>query len=427
MKYIVVLGDGMSDYPIPELGNKTPLQAARKPGMDFIADHGVVGLARTIPDGVSAASDTANMSVLGFNPAAYYTGRSPIEAVSMGISLKDEDIAYRCNLVTLSGEEAYEDKIMLDYSSDEITSAEAAELIKTVNGRFLGELSEIPGNEKAKNIKFYPGISYRHCMVWRGAGAGAGCTPPHDILTRGIGKYLPVDADGSGDARILNLLMRESYECLATHEVNLDRIKRGINPANSLWLWGQGKRLSLPSFSRKYGITGAVVAAVDLIKGIGISAGLRSIDVDGATGTLNTNYRGKADAALAALKDGCDFVYVHVEAPDECGHRYEIDNKVKSIEYIDEHIVSVMLDELERRGEDFSILVLPDHPTPLSTRTHADDPVPFALYTSSERRKKTTGYKYDESDAARSGVYIDQGHTLMDKFLGNEFGGITQC
>ncbi|MCL2059022.1 MAG: cofactor-independent phosphoglycerate mutase [Oscillospiraceae bacterium] len=442
MKYIVVLGDGMSDYAVPELGGRTPLQAAKKPCMDFIARHGVMGLVRTVPESVQPASDTANLSVMGFDPEVYYTGRSPIEAVSMGVEVGDDDIAYRCNLVTLSDAERYEDKLMLDYSSDEIPSDEAATLIGAVNEQLLpsqparlisGDIIDLgsaqdaqvaqggsPCGNLSESAHFYPGISYRHCMIWNGRGAGPVCVPPHDILTRRIGEYLPADADGSGDAHILNKLMKESYAFLSEHEVNKDRVRRGLLPANSLWLWGQGGRLTLSSFYDKYKVSGAVISAVDLVKGIGISAGLRSIDVDGATGTLNTNYRGKAEAALAALEGGgCDFVYVHIEAPDECGHRNEIDNKVKSIEYIDEHVVSVLLERLRQIGDEFSILVLPDHPTPLSLRTHARDPVPFALYTSSAHKDAPSAAGYDEVQAARTGLLIDPGHTLMDHFIAN--------
>ena len=428
MKYIIVLGDGMSDYPIPELGGKTPLQAARKPGMDFIAQNGILGLVHTIPDNVSTGSDTANLSVLGFNPEIYYTGRAPIEAVSMGLTLGDGDIAYRCNLVNLSGAPKYEDKVMVDYSSDEIPSAEAAELIEAVNGWLPERLTGI--------IKFHPGISYRHCMVWLGGGENPLCTPPHDILTRRIGGYLPADTDGSGDARILNELMRESFDFLSVQEVNRSREKRGLLQANSLWLWGQGRRLSLPSFSDKYGISGAVISAVDLIKGIGLSAGLRSIDVKGATGTLNTNYRGKAEAALAALDGGCDLVYVHVEAPDECGHRHETENKVKSIEYIDENVVLTILDHYKQKGGDFTILVIPDHATPLSLRTHTRDPVPFAVYSNASPegggwdklvaglQAGARGAAYDEMEAAKTGVVVNPGYTLMDYFLQGSVTGI---
>ena len=448
MKYIIILGDGMADYPVPELGNKTPLQAAGKPGMDYIARNGKLGLVKTIPGTVSTGSDTANMSVLGFDPEVYYTGRAPIEAVSMGLALEDGDIAYRCNLVNLSGEGAYGDLVMADYSSDEISSEEASILICDVNRRLYGDYGDI--------IRFYPGISYRHCMVWRGRGIGVSCTPPHDILTRRVGGYLPYDAGGSdtysngagdgdacnngagggnagnrvgvgnvgnrsangcGDAAVLRKLMSDSFAYLSAHEVNLSRVRRGLLPANSLWLWGQGGRLALSPFKSKYGLSGAVISAVDLIKGIGIAAGLRSIDVEGATGTLNTNYLGKAEAALAALDEGFDFVFVHVEAPDECGHRREIENKVKSIEYIDEKIVSYLLERLGARNEDFSVLLLPDHATPLSLRTHTRDPVPFAIYRSDSHTESASVAGYDEAEAAKTGLYVDPGHTLMDLFI----------
>ncbi|MDR3121824.1 MAG: 2,3-bisphosphoglycerate-independent phosphoglycerate mutase, partial [Clostridiales bacterium] len=358
MKYIVILGDGMADRPVPELGDRTPLQAAKKPNMDFFAKHGELGLVKTVPDGISPGSDTANLSVLGFDPKRLYTGRSPIEAVSMGVSLGDDDVAYRCNLVSLSDAERYEDKVMVDYSSDEISSAEAAELICAVNERLLSaDLARRLARAGAgARLRFHPGISYRHCMVWNGGGLETKCTPPHDILERRVGDHLPKNggdvksgagdgADGGAmnDADILNLLMKDSYEYLSEHEVNRERVRRGLLPANSIWLWGQGKRLALPSFCGKYGLSGAVISAVDLIKGIGISAGLRSIEVEGATGVLHTNYEGKATAALDALKSGCDFVYIHIEAPDECGHRYEIENKVTSIEYIDARLIAPLL------------------------------------------------------------------------------------
>jgi len=424
MKFIVVLCDGMSDYPVRELGGKTPMQAAHKPGMDFIARHGVLGLVQTVPGGVPPGSDTANMSALGFDPEVYYTGRAPIEAVSMGVTIGDDEIAYRCNLVSLSDDARYEQKVMLDYSSDEIPSADAAVLIGDVNERLLGGLSD--------RLRFYPGISYRHCMIWRGGGKRPVCVPPHDILTRRIGEYLPTDnvgisGDGGdavgdsytadGEAGVLVKLMQDSYDFLSKHPINAARVKSGKLPANSLWLWGQGKRLTLSSFYDKYGRTGAVISAVDLIKGIGMSAGMRVIDVEGATGTLHTNYRGKAEAALSALEDGCEFVYIHVEAPDECGHRNEIENKVKSIEYIDKDIVCVLLERLKRRGEDFSVMVLPDHATPLSLRTHTKDPVPYAIYSSAAHREGGRATSFDEAQAALTGIVIDPGHTLMDIFL----------
>lgn len=400
MKYIVILGDGMSDYRVAQLGNRTPLQCANKPTIDFLAAYGEIGMVKTVPEGISPGSDVANLSVMGYNPKKYYTGRSPLEAVSMGIELSDTDHAFRCNLVTLTIDADYESAIMLDYSSDEISTAEAAELMIDLNRHLSSE-----------EIIFYPGISYRHCMVWSNATGCREMTPPHDILEKSITPYLP-----TGDKSDMLLSMQKrSYEILLNHPVNLDRMARGLRPANSIWLWGEGVKLSIPKFTEKYGITGSVVSAVDLIKGIGLSAGLDSIDVKGATGNIHTNFRGKAEAALKELQNGKDFVYVHVEAPDECGHRFEIENKVKSIEYLDSQVVAPILEGLSEY-EDYSILVLPDHPTPLSLRTHTSEPVPYIIYRKS--CKKPSGVAgYDEFQALRTGIYIEEGYTLMDRFL----------
>jgi 2,3-bisphosphoglycerate-independent phosphoglycerate mutase len=400
----------MADYPVPELGGKTPLQAAVKPNMDFIAKNGVIGLVKTVPDGIYPASDTANLSVMGYDPERFYTGRSPIEAVSMGVELGGEDVAFRCNLVNLSDDADYADKTMVDHSSDEISSAEAAELIAAANEHVSSACA------KDGYIRFHPGVSYRHCMVLKNRGLGVCATPPHDILEKRVGEYLPQGGADPGASELLNRLMRESYEYLSRHRVNAEREKRGLRPANSLWLWGQGKRLALPPYEEKYGIRGAVIAAVDLLKGIGISAGLRSISVEGATGALDTNYEGKAMAAVNALKEGLDFAYVHVEAPDECGHRHEIENKVKAIEYIDSRLISVIMGELAGFC-DYSVMVLPDHPTPLSLRTHTNDAVPFAVCASSGLRENPGCSGYDEAEAAKSGVYVRTGHTLMGMFL----------
>lgn len=414
MKYVVILGDGMADFGIPELGGKTPLQAANKPSMDFLAQHGELGMVKTVPDGIPPGSDSANLSVFGYNPQVFYTGRSPLEAVSMGINLAPDDVAFRCNLVTLSGEDKYEEKIMLDYSSDEISTEESAQLINAVNDS-LGSSTHV----------FYPGISYRHCMVWKHGPNEFDLTPPHDILERRIGDYMPT---GSEYAGIIASYMKASVDILKDHPVNLARIARGLNPATSIWIWGNGKRPSIPLFKDKYGLDGSVISAVDLIKGIGLCAGMKSIDVEGVTGNIHTNFKGKADAAIKELENGSDFVYVHIEAPDECGHRYEIDNKVRSIELIDEFIVGPILAALEKYDE-YKILLLPDHPTPLSLRTHTSDPVPYALYHgcpgrdsgdgSSEvcgrRRFSATVIKYDEVYAKSTGNYIDDGYTLMDK------------
>lgn len=400
MKYIVILGDGMADYPVPQLDNRTPLQCAQKPNIDFLARHGEVGMVKTIPEGIPPGSDAANLSVMGYNPRKYYTGRSPLEAVSMGIELSETDVAFRCNLVTLSDEENYSDKVMLDYSSDEISSEEASVLIREVNRHF-----------KSAGIAFYPGISYRHCMVWKDGPVGLNLTPPHDILERKITKYLPEGISG----KILLDMMTESHKFLKEHPVNQSRVRNGLKPANSIWLWGEGKKPAVPKFYEKYGINGSVISAVDLIKGIGICAGLKSVDVAGATGNIHTNFSGKAKAALQELEAGAEFVYVHVEAPDECGHRYEIDNKVKSIELIDDQVVGTLLKGLEK-FENYRIMVLPDHPTPLSLRTHTPEPVPYIIYEKNIKKDpKIEGY--DEFQAKTSGISIQEGYTLMDRFI----------
>lgn len=400
MKYIVILGDGMADYPVPQLNNLTPLQYAKKPNMDLMAKNGETGMVRTIPEGIPPGSDAANLSVMGYNPKQYYTGRSPLEAVSMGVNLSETDIAFRCNLVTLSDEENYRDKTMIDYSSDEISTEESRELIEEINRHF-----------KSDRFIYYPGISYRHCLVWKDGPEKFSLTPPHDILEKRITDYLPKDENG----KLLLDMMVESSRFLKDHPVNKARIAKGLKPANSIWLWGNGKKPAIPKFHDKYGIKGSVISAVDLIKGIGICAGMRSIDIKGATGNIHTNFIGKAEAALKELEAGQDFVYVHVEAPDECGHRYEIENKVKSIELIDEQVIGVMLKGLEKY-DDYRILVLPDHPTPLALRTHTSEPIPFALYQKS-RRISSTAKGYDEQQAKETGLYIDEGYKLMDYFI----------
>jgi 2,3-bisphosphoglycerate-independent phosphoglycerate mutase len=400
MKYVVILGDGMADYPIPQLGDKTPLQCANKPNIDFLAKYGELGMVKTIPNGIPPGSDAANLSVMGFNPKEYYTGRSPLEAVSMGIELAECDVAFRCNLVTLSDEREYANKTMIDYSSDEISSEEAKELIVEVNRRF-----------RTDDICFYSGISYRHCMVWKNGPLCLGLIPPHDILEKNIASYLPQGEYG----KMMLRMMQESFEFLKDHPVNKTRIEMGLRPANSIWLWGEGRKPSIPGFSEKYGIKGSVISAVDLVKGIGICAGLKPVDVEGATGNINTNFAGKAKAALKELDSGADFVYVHVEAPDECGHRYEVENKVRAIELIDRHIVEPIMQGL-KKYDDYRILILPDHPTPLSLRTHTGEPVPFLIYR--KNREKISGAQgYDELQAENTGLFVEEGHTLMDYFI----------
>lgn len=400
MKYVVILGDGMADRPVPELSDKTPLEAAYKPCIDLLCALGENGMVKTVPDGMSPGSDTANLSVMGYDPKKYYTGRSPLEAVSMGIELKSTDMTYRCNLVTLSDAERYEDKVMVDYSSDEISTQEATILVEFLNEKLCGG-----------ELKLYPGISYRHCLVLDKGNEGLVATPPHDILEKRIGDYA---FDGENSGRFWEM-MKASYDLLKDHPVNLDRVKRGLRPANSMWLWGEGRKPMLDNFKLLYGLNGAVISAVDLIKGIGKCAGLKSIDVEGATGNIHTNFEGKAQACLDELKNGADYVYIHIEAPDECGHRYEIYNKVKSIEMIDEKVVKPIFEELTRRGEDFGIMVLPDHPTPLSIRTHSSDPVPYLMYYSNKR--KTGAPSYTERYLEKSINFISEGHTILRRFI----------
>lgn len=400
MKYLVILCDGMSDRPLAELSNKTPMEAAFKPNMDFLAQNGEVGMAKTVPDGMPPGSDTANLSVMGFNPEIYYSGRSPLEAVSMGIELSDTDVTFRCNLVTLSEEENIEDTTMEDYSSGEITTAESAELIAALDKAFHSD-----------KISLYAGISYRHCLVFKDAETGADLTPPHDISKRKVKDYLPKGEHGE----LLLDMMKRSREILKNHPVNLDRIKRGLNPASSCWFWGEGTKPRLDSFMKLYGVKGAVISAVDLIKGIGVCAGLDNIEVEGATGNIDSNFLGKGTAAVKALmEDGYDFVYVHMEAPDECGHRGEAENKVKAIELIDENVVGVILEGL--KDENVSILIMPDHPTPVELMTHTPDPVPYILYRS-EKNSENSAEAYTEALAEKTGVYQPYGYTLMKKLL----------
>ena len=395
----------MADEPVDELGGKTPLEAAYKPVMDGMVAHGELGLVKTVPDSIPPGSDAANLSVMGYNTLEYYTGRSPLEAVSMGVQLADTDVAFRCNLVTLSDHEPYPSKTMIDYSSDEISSEEAAELIKTVQ-QHLG----------TGQFRFYPGRSYRHLLVWRNGHTGNTTTPPHDILERAITPYLPK----GNNSRALLEMMEQSVSLLRDHPVNIRRREAGLRPATSIWLWGEGKRPSLPCFEEKYNLRGSVISAVDLVLGIGICAGLEPVEVRGATGNIHTNFDGKARAAIhQLLSKGKDFVYLHIEAPDECGHRYEVDNKVKSIEIIDRKIVAPIKQALDASGEEYSIMILPDHPTPLRLRTHTSNPVPYMIYRNAACKDVTcnvfTGYT--EKTGASTGIFIEEGFRLMDRFI----------
>lgn len=404
MKYLVMLGDGMADYPVDELGNLTPLQKANKPNMDRMAKYSEIGLVKTVPDHLNPpGSDIANMSVLGYNPDIYYTGRSPLEAVSMGIDLAEDDIAIRCNLVTLSDEDNYEDTTMVDYSSDEITTAESRELIK-----FLDE------KLSTNTIKFYPGISYRHCVVLKHQkNEDMKFTPPHDISGRKISEYTPKGEVGL----CLFELMKKSRELLKDHPINLKRIEKGLHPATSIWLWGQGRKPAFDSFEKMHSIKGAVISAVDLVKGLGLCAKMCVPDVEGATGNIHTNFEGKANAAIDFYKKGGEFVYLHVEAPDECGHRKEIFNKVKSIEYLDLKILAPIIEYFDKSGDDYKILVMPDHPTPLSIMTHTHEPVPFMIFDSRNVNEKSEEASYDEKYASSTNIFFDKGYQLIDHFL----------
>jgi len=409
MKYLILLCDGMADLPVPELGNLTPMEVADKKTMDMLARQAFTGIVQTVPPGISPGSDTANMAVMGYEPVKYYTGRSPIEAISMGIDMKESDVAFRVNLVTLSDNETdddnYSEKTMIDYSSDEITTEEAAILIESVNKHF-----------KSENINFYPGKSYRHCMIWDNGPLLGTLTPPHDILTQKISEYLPK----SKEFEPVLEMMKESYKFLKNHPINLKRIKNNLRPANSIWIWGQGKKPSLPAVSDIYGLKGSVVAAVDLIFGLAICSGLKPVEVEGATGNIHTNFHGKAMAAINEFEEGQDYVYLHIEAPDECGHRNEVSNKVLSIELIDKKVLTPIYEyfceKKKRTGEDFRILILPDHPTPLTLRTHTSDPVPFVLYSSDNKMFKPSEM-YTEKICAEKGAYFESGSSLFEFFI----------
>lgn len=401
MKYLVMLCDGMADEPNEALGNSTPMEKANKPCMDSLAAKAEVGIVKTVAEGLKPGSDVANLSVLGYEPAVYYSGRSPLEAASIGIDLKDTDVTLRCNLVTLSDEEDYEKKTILDYCADDISSEEAKILIEYIQEKL--------GNDK---FRFYPGVSYRHCLVWSNGNPHPGVlTPPHDITGKVITDYIP-----KGEAvDELYDLMKKSYDLLKDHPVNKARIARGKRPANSIWLWGEGTKPLLDNFSEKFGKKGSMISAVDLLKGIAICAGMNSVDVEGATGYLDTNFDGKCKAAIEEFKKGADLVYIHVEAPDECGHRGEIENKVKAIEMIDEHILAPVVEFL-RDYDDFAVLVCPDHPTPLSIRTHTSTPVPYLIYDS--KNEIDSGVKvFCEKEARETGNYIEKGFTMMNYFL----------
>ena len=402
MKYLIVVPDGAADEPIEALGGKTPLQTANMPHIDALAKLGEVGMVSTVPEGIAPGSDAANLSVMGYDPKTYLTGRSPLEAASIGIDMNETDVAFRTNIVTLDGDGAYEDLIVKDHSSGDITTAEADQLIQAVNEAFA--------NDK---IQFYTGVSYRHCMIVHEGSTDYELTPPHDILTRKAGGYLP---KGEG-SEFITEMMKKSYEILKDHPVNKARVEKGLNPANSLWIWGQGKKPQLSSFYDKYKINGATISAVDLIKGIGVCAGLETIDVEGATGTIHTNFDGKAEAAIEAFKRGVDFLYVHMEAPDECSHQGDMPGKIKSLELIDEKVVGPVIEYLKSTGEDFRFLIVPDHQTPLSIRTHKGRPVPYVFFDSAKVKEEDESRAFNEVSGASSGIFFANGFELTDHFF----------
>lgn len=400
MKYLVVLCDGMADYPVEALGGKTPLEAANTPNMDKFAKDGYVGLVKTVSDDMKPGSDVANLSVLGYDPHKYYTGRSPLEAGSIGIDMKNTDVSLRCNLVTLTDEAAYEDKTIVDYCAGDISTEDAKVLVD-----YLAQ------NLDNEEFKLYSGVSYRHCLIWNNGTLEVGTlTPPHDITGKPIKEYIPAHPN----AAKLYELMKKSYDLLKDHPLNKERVAKGLRPANSMWLWGEGVKAQLDPFKEKYGLKASMISAVDLLKGIGKFSDMNVVNVEGATGYIDTNFAGKAKAAIAEFKNGQDFVYIHVEAPDECGHRNETENKKKSIEIIDEVILGPVTDELRKMG-DFKVLVTPDHATPLSLMTHTNDPIPFIIYDST---KKIDGPStFNENTAKETGNFIEIGYTIMNKFI----------
>lgn len=398
MKYVIVLGDGMADEPIAELGDKTPLAYANTPAMDRLSKLSEIGLVHTIPDGMKPGSDTANLSVLGYDPQIYYSGRSPLEALSIGVPMLDTDIALRCNIVTISEEEAvFEEKTIIDHSSSEISTEDCAVLLEAVRKELENDI-----------YKFYVGTSYRHCLIWD-KGEVVELTPPHDVLGQVIGQYLPED-------EALRMMMKRSYDILVNHPLNIERKKQGLNPANCCWFWGAGTKPLLTSFEEKTGKKGMMISAVDLLKGIAVGAGMGVAHVEGANGGLHTNYAGKTEAAVKALtKDGYDFAYIHVEAPDEMGHQGSVERKVQAIEYLDQKVIAPLTEALDTADVDYRLLVLPDHPTPICVRTHTSGSVPYMLYDSTVTQTHT--WSYNEAEALTSGNYIAKGHTIIDKLF----------
>ena len=398
MKYLIILGDGMADKDIPELGGKTPLEYADTPTMDKYSKMSEIGMVHTIPDGMAPGSDTANLSVLGYNPRDYYTGRSPLEALSIGVDMKTTDVALRCNIVTVSTDDLpYEEKTIIDHSSSEISTEDAAVLLEAVRKELENDI-----------YKFYVGTSYRHLTIWDN-GEVVDLTPPHDVLGQKIGRYLPKD-------EVLREMQKKSYDILANHPINVERMKKGLNPANSIWFWGAGTRPCVTSFEEKNHKKGAMISAVDLLKGIAVGANMKVIEVEGANGGLDTNYEGKAEAAVGVLlKDNYDMAYIHVEAPDEMGHQGSVERKVKAIENLDKRVIKVVTEAMDKAGEDYRLLVMPDHPTPICVRTHTSDPVPYMLYDSTDI--KNGNLDYNEKCGKESGIFMANGHEMMNYLL----------
>ena len=399
MKYVVILGDGMADEPIESLGNKTILQAADTPFLDMLSKKSEIGMVHTVPDGMAPGSDTANLSVLGYDPKIYYSGRSPLEALSIGVPMTDTDIALRCNIVTISEEEGvpYEEQTIIDHSSSEISTEDCGILLEAVRKELENDI-----------FKFYLGTSYRHCTIWHN-GSVVKLTPPHDVLGQKVGPNLP-------ETESLREMMKKSYEILKNHPLNIERKKKGLNPANSCWFWGAGTKPALSSFEEKTGKKGVMISSVDLLKGIAVGAGMDNIIVPGADGTLHTNYEGKANAAIKALtEDGYDFAYIHVEAPDEMGHQGSVERKIKAVENLDGRVIKTVVEGLKKSGEPFRVIVTPDHPTPIRLRTHVAKPVPYLLYDSTEELDRT--WNYNEAEAEASKNYVANGHQLIDKLF----------
>lgn len=400
MKYVIVLADGMADEPLQQLDGLTPMECAKTPNIDSLAAHGVIGMVKTVPDGMKPGSDVANLSVMGYDPALSYSGRSPLEALSVGVAMKNTDVIFRCNIVTVSEEEPYAQKTILDHSSSEISTEDADILMDAIREAFNND-----------EFRFYTGTSYRHITVWN-EGTVLDLEPPHDHLGEVIGPYLPAEP-------AFRAMMERSFEILNNHPLNVKRAAEGKNKANSLWFWGAGTKPALHNFEEMTGLKGAVISAVDLLKGIAVGAGMQTVNVPGATGSLDTNYEGKAQAALdALLKDGCDFVYIHLEGPDEMGHQGEIEHKIKSIEYIDERIAAPVKAGLDAAGESYRMLILPDHPTPIRCRTHTADPVPFLLYDSTDAADH--GNVFSERAGKESGIFVPCGYTLIEKLIGGK-------